>query len=123
MSFLNLLGGGDSGGNSRSENTTNTKTTTPSAVASDDSLSISIASDGSVTVADPATIEKAFKFASESLGLVERAVSNQQKSADTALIGAINQVGEATSGGAQRLLWYGGGALVALLGLAWVLKR
>ena len=125
MSFLNLFGGGDSSSSSKSENqtTTNTKTVTPSAVASDESLSIAVASDGPVTIADPTTIEKAFKFASETLGLVERTASAQQKSADDALSKSIGQIGNVQAGGADRLLYFGGAALAAVLGLAWVLKR
>lgn len=125
MSFLNLFGGGDSPSSSKSENqtTTNTKTVTPSAVASDESLSIAVASDGPVTIADPTTIEKAFKFASETLGLVERTASAQQKSADDALSKSIGQIGNVQAGGADRLLYFGGAALAAVLGLAWVLKR
>ena len=125
MSLFNLFGGGDSPSTSSSANTTttNTKTVTPSAVASDDSLSISVASDGPVTIADPTTIEKAFKFASETLGLVERTASAQQKSADDALSKSIGQIGNVQAGGADRLLYFGGAALAAVLGLAWVLKR
>ena len=127
MSLLNFLGGGDSSSASKSETqtTTNTKTVTPSAVASDESYSIAAASDGpvTVTIADPTTIEKAFKFASESLGLVERTASAQQKSADDALSKSIGQIGNVQAGGADRLLYFGGAALAAVLGLAWVLKR
>lgn len=75
------------------------------------------------------SLDRAFQFAKESLGLVETVVSRTQESTDIALSGALEQTsaalaseGEAQSGGAQRLLYFGAAALVALVILAKVVK-
>lgn len=73
--------------------------------------------------------ERAFKFASESLGLIETTVTRTQESTDKALSSALEQTSaalaskdEAQSGGAQRLLYFGAAALVALVILAKVIR-
>lgn len=75
------------------------------------------------------SLDRAFQFAKESLGLVETVVSRTQESTDIALSGALEQTSaalasedEAQSGGAQRLLYFGAAALVALVILAKVVK-
>lgn len=80
-----------------------------------------------------ASLESAFTFASESLGAVERTASaaldfqNDALSESIAAVGSVAEesqflVGEAQSGGAQRLLYFGAAALVALILLAKVVK-
>jgi len=76
-----------------------------------------------------AAFERAFQFANESLGLVETTVTRTQESTDIALGGALEQTSaalaskdEAQSGGAQRLLYFGAAALVALVILAKVIR-
>jgi hypothetical protein len=80
-----------------------------------------------------AALESAFSFASESLGVVERVSSdaldfqNDALETSIAAVGSVAEesqflVGEAQSGGAQRLLYFGAAALVALIILAKVVK-
>ena len=75
------------------------------------------------------SFEKFFKFASESLGLVEKAVSSGQAAQENALEKSIAfaqksteataaAVGESQSGGAQRLLYLGAAALLVFAFIA-----
>lgn len=69
--------------------------------------------------ASAAALDSAFKFASESLGLVKDTVDASQATSDKSISAALSQVDSANSGGAQRLLYLAGAALVVLAFIAW----
>lgn len=69
--------------------------------------------------ASASALDTAFQFAKESLGLVKNTVEATQKTSDSAINSALNQVDSANSGGAQRLLYLAGAALVVLAFIAW----
>jgi len=107
---------------SSSSQTTNvTETIVPTAGASDESLSI--AAVGDVHFLDAGSIEAAFRFASESLGVVDRVATRgqagQEKALEKSLEAVAQSVDEAQSGGAQRLLYFGIAALSVAGLLIW----
>lgn len=130
-----------------------TEVTTPTSGASDDSLSISSVGAVSydVDTLDAGAIgeafdfagegfdfsaerfDKAFAFASESLGLIKSVVTEGQKLQENSLDKALaygqkssdalaDAVGESQSGGAQRLLYFAAAALAAIVLLPFAMR-
>lgn len=100
-----------------------TEVTTPTAGAQDESLAIAAA--GDVHFLDAGVIERAFQFASESLGVVSKTVSSGQAAQEKALGMSLDTtkkaVEESQSGGAQRLLYLGLG-FAALFAVVFVVR-
>lgn len=116
----NLFGGGgsdnsttSSGGilNKAQENLSTSATNTVG--ASNDSLAFS--AKGDVTLVDPAATEAAFRFASESLGLLERNVGVTQRAFDSALAQTLGIADAEKTGGSQRVMFIAAFALAAVV--------
>lgn len=117
------LGGGffGSGAKSNTQTTaTTTSTTNVSGGASEGSWNIS--SSGDVSLADPGLIEFAGRFASETLGLIERTASGAQQNFEKALSQTLNIADAEKTGNSQRLVWLGIAAVVGFVAVA-VLNR
>lgn len=67
-------------------------------------------------------LDLASQFARESLGLVERSAGAAQRSFEGALASTLSSLDEEQSGGAQRVMLVAALALVAVVGLGYVLK-
>lgn len=67
-------------------------------------------------------LDLASQFARESLGLVERSAGAAQRSFEGALASTLSSLDEEQSGGAQRVMLLAAIALVAVVGLGYVLK-
>lgn len=119
----NPFGGGNnsSGGilNKQQDNITTSNTTT---FGAQEGAFAFTSAGGAVNISDPRTIEQAFKFASESLGLLERTAGATQKSFENALGQTLATSDAERTGGSQRVLILAGLALAALVGFAYLVK-
>lgn len=117
---------GGSGGffNKAQENLSSSETKNSSIGASEHS--IAVGSDSTVNVLDPGAIEAAFgfasRFASESLGLVERNAGAVQRSFEESLLQTTATIDAEKTGGSQRIAILAAVALIAFAVFAYKVK-
>lgn len=74
------------------------------------------------SMSDQGSIDSAFQFARETLGVVERSAGTAQKSFEAALASTLGVLDEEQSGGAQRVVWVAVLAFAAVVGLGYVMR-
>lgn len=116
------LGGGFFGSGAKSSTQSTQTLTETTNVSGGVEEGWNISASGAVTLTDPNLIENAFRFASESLSLVERSAQKGQQSFEKALSQTLNIADSAKTQGSERLLYLGGAALAAFVLFAYLVK-
>lgn len=116
-----FFGSGGKTSAQKTQNSNNVTTTNVSGGASDNAWNVS--SSGAVTLTDPNLIENAFRFASESLGLIERSTSASQQQFEKAFAQTLGIADSAKTGSSERLLWLAGLGLAAVVGVLYVMRH